>query len=79
MTDLTYLSLGAGVQSSALLVLANQGKVERPSVAIFADTGDEPQYVYDYLEVLEAWSGSPSYWALMLCAPAVRVLVVMLA
>ena len=59
MTDLTYLSLGAGVQSSALLVLANQGKVERPSVAIFADTGDEPQYVYDYLEVLEAWSDIP--------------------
>ena len=54
--DFTYLSLGAGVQSSALLVLACQGGVPKPDVAIFADTGDEPKYVYDYLKVLTAYA-----------------------
>lgn len=52
--DFTYLSLGAGVQSSALLVLACQEPlVPKPDVAIFADTGDEPYWVYDYLEILK--------------------------
>ena len=54
--DYTYLSLGAGVQSSALLVLACQGKVPKPDACLFADTGDEPQYVYDYLKVLTAYA-----------------------
>jgi len=47
----TYLSLGAGVQSSALLVCSALGLhgVPRADAAIFADVGDEPQYVYDYL------------------------------
>ncbi len=47
--DYTYLSLGAGTQSSAMLILACQGKVPRPEAVIFADTGDEPHWVYDYL------------------------------
>ena len=51
--DYTYLSLGAGVQSSALLVLScTDDRVPKPDVAIFADTGDEPAWVYDYLKVL---------------------------
>lgn len=50
-----YLSLGAGVQSSALYVLCAQGKAPIPDVAIFADTGDEPGYVYEQLDRLEAW------------------------
>lgn len=59
--DLTYLALGAGVQSSALLVCSALGlhNVPRADVAIFADTGDEPQWVYDYLKVLEEWSPIP--------------------
>lgn len=59
--DLTYLSLGAGVQSSALLVCSTLGlhDVPKADVAIFADTGDEPQWVYDYLKVLEEWSPIP--------------------
>jgi len=56
---LIYMSLGAGVQSTAMLVLANQGKIPRPEFAVFADTGDEPQYVYDYLEILKEWSEIP--------------------
>ena len=41
--DYTYLSLGAGVQSSALLVLGcTDERVPKPDVAIFADTGTSP-------------------------------------
>ena len=55
--DYTYLSLGAGVQSSALLVLAcTDERVPKPDVAIFADTGDEPAWVYEYLEVLKEYA-----------------------
>ena len=49
------LSLGAGVQSSCLALMADQGAYElpKPDFAIFADTGWEPQEVYDHLEWLE--------------------------
>jgi hypothetical protein len=55
----TYLSLGAGVQSTALLAMSALGLRGCPKadVAIFADTGDEPQYVYDHLKILRRWSG----------------------
>jgi len=56
MRDLNYISLGAGVQSTAMLVLAGQGKIPNIKDAIFADTGDEPQYIYDYLEILKNYS-----------------------
>ena len=51
MSTFTYLSLGAGVQSSALLVMSAKGLYDCPraDIAVFADTGDEPQWVYDYL------------------------------
>lgn len=52
MTDLVTLSLGAGVQSTALALLAAEGKLPRPDVAIFADTGWEPAAVYDHLDRL---------------------------
>lgn len=51
--DLRVLSLGAGVQSSALLLMALHGEIERPDVAIFADTGWEPKAVYDWLAQLQ--------------------------
>ncbi len=48
MTDLTAISLGAGVQSTALYMLAIHGKIEpMPNVAIFADTMQEPHWVYE--------------------------------
>lgn len=58
MTDLTYISYGAGVQSTALLVCSALGlhDVPKADVAIFADTGDEPQYVYDYLQLMTTWA-----------------------
>lgn len=61
VADYTYLSLGAGVQSSALLAMSNLGLHECPraDVAIFADTQSEPAYVYEQLEALKAWSKIP--------------------
>jgi len=54
--DYTYLSLGAGVQSSALMVLGcTDSRVPMPDAAIFSDTGDEPKYVMDYLEILRSY------------------------
>lgn len=54
---LTYLSLGAGVQSSALYVCSTLGlhSVPRADVAIFSDTGDEPPWVYEQVERLRSW------------------------
>lgn len=40
------LSLGAGVQSTTLALLAIEGALPKPDVAIFADTGWEPAAVY---------------------------------
>jgi predicted DNA-binding transcriptional regulator AlpA len=48
------ISLGAGVQSSTLALLAARGKVTpMPVGAIFADTGGEPPSVYQWLDWLE--------------------------
>lgn len=49
-----YLSLGAGVQSTALALKAARGEITpMPEAAIFADTGWEPKKVYDHLDWLE--------------------------
>jgi hypothetical protein len=48
------LSLGAGVQSTTLALMAASGELgDMPDAAIFADTGDEPQAVYDHLNWLK--------------------------
>ncbi len=51
---LTVLSLGAGVQSTTLALMAARGEIPAPDCAIFADTGWEPKAVYDHLDRLEA-------------------------
>lgn len=53
---LRVLSLGAGRQSTALYLLCVDGALgsDSPSVAIFADTGDEPAATYEHLSRLEA-------------------------
>jgi hypothetical protein len=48
----TILSLGAGVQSTTLALLAARGELALPEAAIFADTGWEPLAVYQNLEWL---------------------------
>lgn len=52
--DLVALSLGAGVQSTTLALLAVEGVLPKPDVAIFADTGWEPRAVYEHLDRLTA-------------------------
>ena len=49
------LSLGAGVQSSCLALMAERGEygLPKPDFAIFADTGWEPPEVYEHLNWLK--------------------------
>jgi hypothetical protein len=65
-TTYRALSLGAGVQSSVLALLlsrqiASLGDLDypQPDCAIFADTGWEPQYVYEHLDWLETQLAYP--------------------
>lgn len=47
------ISLGAGVQSSTMALMAEAGEIApKPVAAIFADTGDEPESVYVWLDEL---------------------------
>ena len=57
--DLRVISLGAGVQSSALYRMAALGEIDgpMPDVAIFADTQSEPPWVYETLDLLESDHG----------------------
>ena len=60
--DLKVLSLGAGVQSSVMLLMADTGLLgEKPDVAIFSDTQWEPKEVYDHLEWLKSQVSIPVY------------------
>lgn len=62
--EVIVLSLGAGVQSSALLLICDREPARvgaalgiedfRCDLAVFADTQDEPQSVYDWLPKLES-------------------------
>lgn len=49
---LQVLNLGAGVQSTALLLMACRGELPTLDAAVFADTGWEPAAVYAHLEWL---------------------------
>lgn len=49
---LVVLSMGAGVQSSCLLLMACAGEIEKPDHVVFADTQWEPKSVYKQLEYL---------------------------
>lgn len=54
-TPFNFLSLGAGVQSSTLALMAACGEIgPMPTAAIFADTQAEPASVYKWLDWLEA-------------------------
>lgn len=47
------ISLGAGVQSSTMALMAAAGEITpMPVAAVFADTGDEPPDVYEWLRYL---------------------------
>lgn len=58
------LSLGAGVQSSTLLLLSCKGELPKLDYALFADTQWEPPWVYEnlkYLGKIAEESGIPVY------------------
>ena len=47
---INVISLGAGKQSSYMLLTALEGAYKfKPDLAIFSDTGCEPDYVYSYV------------------------------
>ncbi len=54
MSLLHVISLGAGVQSSVMILMAAKGEIQPfPTAAVFADTQWEPRRVYQHLEWLE--------------------------
>ena len=54
------LSLGAGVQSTTLLLLSAQGVLPKLDGAIFSDTGWEPKAVYEHLDRIEREVAEPA-------------------
>lgn len=49
-TEYNFISLGAGVQSSTMALMAAKGEIKpMPDGAIFADTQAEPKNVYEWL------------------------------
>jgi 3'-phosphoadenosine 5'-phosphosulfate sulfotransferase (PAPS reductase)/FAD synthetase len=57
---LRILSLGAGRQSTTLLLLAAEGRIGPLDAAIFADTGWEPDAVYRHLDRIEREVAQPA-------------------
>lgn len=57
---LRVLSLGAGVQSTTLLMLSAEGRLPKLDAAIFADTGWEPKAVYEHLDRLDREIAQPA-------------------
>ena len=58
---LVVISLGVGVQSSTMLLMAAKGELPNVDCAIFADTGYEPKSVYNYLSLLKKIVKFPIY------------------
>ena len=46
----TVVSFGGGVQSTALAIMCIDGRLPRPDLFMFADTGDEPVAVYEHVQ-----------------------------
>ena len=58
----TVISLGGGVQSSVMALMANEGAFDRiPDCAIFADTRWEPPSIYEHLTWLRDRLSFPLY------------------
>jgi len=56
--DLRVLSLGAGVQSSYVLLKMFEEEIAPADLILFADTGNEPKEVYEWLNHLKKLVGS---------------------
>jgi len=56
------ISLGVGVQSSTMALMASKGEIgPMPTAAIFADTQAEPKSVYMWMDWLEKQLPFPVY------------------
>lgn len=55
MVDLSVLSLGLGVQSTALYYMSSMELLPRVDYAIFVDTGKEKKKTIQYLKFLKGW------------------------
>lgn len=49
------ISLGMGVQSTALYLMSSMGQLPRTDYAIFVDVGKEGKGTYEYLDFLQDW------------------------
>lgn len=54
--QLKIISLGVGVQSSALYYMSSLGEIERCNYAVFADTGGEKTKTVEYFDLLSIWA-----------------------
>ena len=60
---LTVISLGGGVQSSVMALMASDGAFDtEPDCAIFADTHWEPPSIYTHLDWLSSNLSFPCTW-----------------
>lgn len=57
MKEYNIISYGAGTQSTGLILMALNGEYDlpRPDFAIFADTGAEPEFIYDYFDYFQKY------------------------
>lgn len=65
MGEFTYISLGAGIQSTAMLICSDRGLhgIPRADVAVFADPQNELKETYAHLARLRDWSDIPVHVA----------------
>ena len=64
---ITVISLGLGVQSTALYYMASMKELPAADLAIFADPGRESTATYGYLDYLKDWQRSNNGIPIMVC------------
>jgi hypothetical protein len=64
---LKIISLGFGVQSSALYFMSSLGILPRCNYAIFADPGAEKESTYDYISYVQQWQQDNNGIPIIIC------------
>lgn len=64
---LQIISLGMGVQSTALYLMSSMGQLPRADYAIFSDTGKEGEKTYQYLDFLQDWKEKNNGIPIVVC------------
>lgn len=67
MCSMNIISLGMGLQSTALYYMSSLGELPRADYAIFSDLGAEGKRTYEYLGYLQAWQSKNSGIPLIVC------------